>query len=214
VAEAGAKDSSEATVTYASGRTLVLREWAFEYLFIESEHPKGPGTYFSTRKSDQALFVRVPVKNKSEGVLDRRIDPKDLKALVFGWEFGQNTPSLKKIVVETNGREVIVFRDRTSSDHKGWVSGDLMPATALLSKARYVFGSGYCPCIVLKGRTVDGNSFEEVISAMEAGAARTPDEVISRIAFRWDINRAGGAESGFAETLRLVPQIPACASPG
>lgn len=184
VAGAAPQGRPQVKITYASGRTVVLKTWAFEYLFIESERPKSEGTYSASRRSDQALFVRVPGGKNSSEMSDKRLEAKDLKSILFGWDFTDKPPSLNKIIIETSAGESFVLRDTTSSDYRKWLTGDFTPATALLSKARYVFGAGYCPCIVLKGKTSDAKPFEEVISAMEQGATRTRDETISLVTFQ------------------------------
>ena len=171
-------------VTYASGRTIMLRNWAFDYLFIESERPRTAGTYPQSRRSDQALLIRVPGKMHSNESPGRRIEAKDLKSILFGWDFAEQRPLLKKIIVETRAGESLILRDTTSGDHNKWSTGDLTPATGLLSKALYVFGAGYCPCIILKGQASDGTLFENVISAMEQRATLTQDDVISLVSFQ------------------------------
>jgi hypothetical protein len=115
---------------------------------------------------------------------DKRIEAKDLKSILFGWDFAGKSPSLNKIVIETCAGESFVLRDTSSKDYSKWLTGDFTPATALLSKARYVFGAGYCPCITLKGQTSDAKPFEEVISAMEQRHMQTQDDTISLITFQ------------------------------
>ena len=125
-----------------------LKDWVFQYRFMESNESPGPVGLYRTKKSKD-LFIEIESpedKGDGEGKRDetsrRHLPARKIHSIQFITD--EKRRLVKKVVIKMIDGETIAVPS-------------IKPAPEFLSDAKYVFGRDLCPCVSLWGKaTIEG----------------------------------------------------------